>query len=422
MSSSGRCYVYIQLPGTTEVVTCGRFQLQEVEPDRFVGRFVYGRSYRGRSDAVALDPIRLPLSDRVYETARLGGLFGAIRDALPDYWGRRVLERRLGRDRLSDFELLMHPSPGRIGALSFGEAVEPPTPEGSYPPLLELERIMEAARRLEDELADDDGLPPGPLLDLLEPGSSLGGARPKALVRDAGELWVAKFPMRSDRWSYAPVEAAMLALARGCGIRVPEFRVVEAGGRKALLVRRFDREEVEGGTLRHRMVSAMTVLEADESPTARTNWSYPLLADELRRWSGAFEADRRELFRRMTLNALVSNTDDHPRNHALVAPGRAWRLSPAYDLTPSPQVSRDQVSREVRYLAMECGEEGRAARRTNLLSMAPRFGYSRDEANEVVDEIRDRVAGGWREAIVEAGGTERDLERVAPAVLYPGFE
>jgi len=255
------------------------------------------------------------------------------------------------------------------------------------------------------------------IADLLEPGTSLGGARPKNVVEDDQGLWIAKFPQRGDKWNNAPVEAAMLALAARCGIRTPETRVEPLAGESVLLVRRFDRERVERGYRRFRMVSALTVLDADDHVTDRRAWSYVLLADELRRWSERPAADRAELFRRVTFNALISNLDDHPRNHALIAPGRDWRLAPAYDLTPQPVVSLER-----RDLALECGPYGRMARRDNLVAAAPRFGLELGEANGIIDEIKQVVAHHWLDDVLRLGGTAGDCSTIESAFVYPGFE
>lgn len=214
----------------------------------------------------------------------------------------------------------------------------------------------------------------------------------------------------------------MLSLASRCGIRVPETRLERVGDDSVLLVKRFDRDRVRGdagerGYLRHRMVSALTVLDAEDTPTDRRNWSYVLLADELRRWSARPRDDRAELFRRMAFNALICNVDDHPRNHALIAPGREWRLAPAYDLTPNSRQGTEE-----RRLAMECGRLGRLASRENLVSQSPRFGLNREEANGIIDEIKEIVARSWRSEVLRQGGRERDCDVIAPAFVYPGFE
>lgn len=415
MSSSRSCYVYLQLPGTLEVVTCGRYQREVLRDGRVVGRFVYGKSYRERSDAVPVDPYHLPITPRRYETAKLDGMFGALGDASPDYWGRRVIEKVAGRVDLDEFDFLLQGPEDRTGALSFGLGSIPPGPVRRFNRILQLAELQLAAQQLED-IAPGEAVP-AQIMQLADPGSSLGGARPKNVVEDKDGLWVAKFAHRTDRWNNAPVEGAMLALAARCGIRTPETRVEQAGGGSVLLVKRFDRSPVEGGYLRHRMVSALTVLDAEDSATERSNWSYMLLADELRRWSERGAADRGELFRRVVFNALISNLDDHPRNHALIAPGREWQLAPAYDLTPHPSSSIER-----RDLALECGPFGRMARRDNLLAGAPRFGVEPDRAGAVIDEIKETIARYWRADVMRLGGTPGDCSVIEPAFVYPGFE
>ena len=414
MSSKRACYVYLQLPGVLDVVTCGRYEREVLRDGRVVGRFVYGRSYRERPDAVPLDPFHVPVAPRRYETAKLDGMFGALRDASPDAWGRRVIEKITGRVDLDEVDFLLEGPEDRAGALSFGLGPTPPRPVRTFNRILQLAELRRAAQLLE-EAAPGEPVPEQ-VAQLTDPGSSLGGARPKNVVEDEDGLWIAKFPQRGDRWNNAPVEGAMLALAARCGIRTPETRVEQLGDESVLLVKRFDRTRVDGGYLRHRMVSALTVLDAEDRVTDRTNWSYVLLADELRRWSGHPAADRAELFRRVVFNALISNLDDHPRNHALIAPGREWRLAPAYDLTPHPAVSLDR-----RDLALECGPLGRMARRDNLIGAAPRFGLAGDQASAIIDELKAVVAAHWRDEVRRAGGTAGDCAVIEPAFGYPGF-
>jgi serine/threonine-protein kinase HipA len=415
MSSKRSCYVYIQLPGSLEVVTCGRFERETLRDGAVVGRFVYGRSYRERPNAVPLDPYHLQLAPTRYETAALGGVFGAIRDAAPDAWGRQVIEKMTGRADLDEMDYLLHAPEDRAGALSFGLGDTPPAPGRAFNRVLALRELREAAAILETMVPGEPV--PVQVQQLVDAGSSLGGARPKNVVADDDGLWIAKFPQRGDKWSNAPVEAAMLALAAQCGIRVPATRVERLGREKILLVKRFDREQMPGGYHRHRLVSALTVLDADDRVTDRANWSYVLLADELQRWSERPSDDKIELFRRVAFNALISNLDDHPRNHALIAPGAEWRLAPAYDLTPHPVASLER-----RDLALICGRFGRSARRDNLLSAAPRFGLSEDEAAAIVDKTAAVVSGSWRAVVRKMGGTVRDCDAIVSAFCYPGFE
>ena len=183
-----------------------------------------------------------------------------------------------------------------------------------------------------------------------------------------------------------------------------------------LLVKRFDRQGVAQGYLRHRMVSALTVLGADESPTDRSRWSYLLFADELRRRSRQPAKDLAELFRRVVFNALISNTDDHPRNHALIAPDRDWDLSPAYDLMPQPLTSPEK-----RDLAMTAGRFGSYANRENLLSKCARFLLCTKDAAAIVDEMSAIVASRWRAIYRAHGVSEPDCDLLAPAFVYPGL-
>ena len=244
----------------------------------------------------------------------------------------------------------------------------------------------------------------------------MGGARPKAVVEDKDGLWVAKFGRNDDRWNHARVEHGMLNLARACGLRVSESRLETAGGRDVLLVRRFDRDRTDAGYRRHRMVSALTQLRTGDRPGDRGDWSYLLFADEVRRASGGPEDDLRELFGRMCFNAAVSNLDDHPRNHAMLAGGRRWRLSPAFDLTPTPAVARER-----RDLAMTCGHFGRYANRTNLLSGHGRFLLEQAEAEAAFERIAGTVRRSWHAEMRRAGVSDRDCEAIRAAFLYDGL-
>ena len=423
---SGECYVYIQLPGSTDVVTCGRFQHVSLRPDEGVGRFTYGRTYLARSDAVPLDPYNLPLREGWQETARLGGVFGAIRDAAPDAWGNRVIERALGRVDLTILDYLLNSPEDRAGALSFGREKVPPPPLRPFNRIIQLPELMEAAAVLESVQAGRaiSSQVEAQLANLLNLTSiGIGGARPKNVVEDESGLWVAKFPSQSDRWDNAAVEGAMLALAHRCRIHVPTIRIEDVGSKRVLFVKRFDLTLAadaptgEQQYLRSRMVSALTVLNAEDTMAGSAQWSYVLLADELQRWSEKPLEDKRELFRRMVFNALVSNLDDHPRNHALIAPGREFKLSPAYDITPSRTRSLDN-----RDLAMIGGKNGRSATRVNLVSQLPRFAITPDEAHALIDEMKGVIAGEWEHELRRHGGSGNDAESIRHAFNYPGFE
>lgn len=247
-------------------------------------------------------------------------------------------------------------------------------------------------------------------------GTSMGGARPKTVVEDDEGLWLAKFNRPDDTWNSARVEHAMLELAAECGVHAAASKLVTVAGRDVLLVKRFDRHQAPAGYLRSRMVSALTLLGADELPNSRGRWSYLELVEALRRASSTAQRDAHELFRRACFNALISNTDDHPRNHALVAMDRAWGLSPAYDLTPTPHVSLER-----RDLAMVIGDAGRWANAENLVSQAPRFLLTTEQAVSIIGDVEARVRDGWYRVARRVGVSERDCDAIAGAFCYPGF-
>lgn len=415
-TSEQRAYVYLQLPQSLEVVTAGFYELDFPQgvPS---GSFVYNPAYLQRTDAVPLEPYELPLAPRRMRTVKLKGIFGTLRDASPDAWGRRIIEKHTGRTDLTEVDYLLHSPEDRAGALSFGRDKRPPAPVRRFNQVIQLPALLAAAEQfLKDDAAGKAGMPEQ-MLELLQPGTSMGGARPKNVVEDGEGLWVAKFPDRGDRWSNARVEGAMLALAQECGLRVARHRIETVVGQDVLLVQRFDRKLTAAGYLRHRMVSGLTVLGAEDSHGDRAKWSYLLLADELRRRSARPAQDLEELFRRMVFNALISNTDDHPRNHALIAAANQWELSPAYDLTPNPLTSAEK-----RDLAMTCGTFNRYANRHNLVSQHGQFKLPLAHATAIVDHLQQVVASRWHATLRQQGATQADCDKVASAFNYPGFE
>lgn len=415
-SNSSECYVYITLPGRVLPVTAGRFTITPNRQGIPTGKFVYGKSYLSRADAVPFDPIELKLTDTVFETTSLNGVFGSLRDAGPDYWGRRIIERHSGKIQLGEIDYLLYSPDDRAGALGFGLNQAPPAPKREFNQTLDLTKLQEIA----DAIIREDDISPEnaevQILDLMLAGTSMGGARPKAVVEDNDGLWLAKFNRQDDKWNNARVEHSMLNLARSCSLRVAESRITTIRNRDVLLVRRFDREKTDEGYTRSRMISALTALRSEDNHRSREKWSYVLLAEELRRICVNPSEDAKELFRRMVFNALISNADDHPRNHAFIAKNVDWKLSPAYDLTPSALLSIER-----RDLAMACGDLGRVANVENILSQSGRFLLKKDEAKEIVDSMAEQIRTHWYSTMRSAGVSERDCELLKSAFVYSGF-
>jgi serine/threonine-protein kinase HipA len=408
--------VYIALPGETEFVAAGRYRLETDRHGVATGRFVYGKSYLARNNAVPIDPIGLKLAPVTYETSLLKGIFGALRDASPDYWGRRVIEKHAGKSQLGEIDYLLHSPDDRAGALGFGTGPKPPAPRRQFNRTIDLQKLQDFADKIlaDEELSHDPDAQQAQ--ELMLEGTSMGGARPKAVVEDDGALWIAKFNRPDDKWNHARVERSMLELAHACGIHTAETRLTTIGDRDALLVKRFDRESTEKGYRRARMLSALTLLRAEDTHTDRAKWSYVLLSEELRRLSARPKDDAPELFKRMCFNALISNSDDHPRNHAVVAMENDWRLSPAYDLIPAPQISLER-----RDLALACGDMGRYAHADNLRSQSARFLVDSDEAKVIIDTMEQAVKARWYEIARHEGVSEKDCETIRGAFAYEGF-
>ncbi len=410
------CYVYITLPRSTEFVTAGKFVLNADRTATPVGRFVYGQSYLERHDAVPIDPVELKLGKGTYRTTALRGVFRALRDAGPDYWGRRVIEKHAGKPELSELDYLLYAPDDRAGALGFGLNQSPPAPERKFNQTLALKKLQGLA----DAIIADEDVPQEAQADQVEDlmliGTSMGGARPKAVVEDDEGLWIAKFNRPDDNWNHARVEHAMLVLARACGIQSAESKITTVGERDVLLVKRFDREKTKKGYWRARMISGLTLLRTEDTHQHRERWSYVLMAEELRRVCSDPKDDAVELFRRMCFNALISNIDDHPRNHAIIAKDKDWKLSPAYDLIPSMPISTER-----RDLAMQCGDMGRYAHADNLLSQSARFYLKDDEVTVLIADMQKRIESSWYETARREGVSEQDCETINGAFVYPGF-
>jgi len=407
-------FVFIYLPGQLQPTVAGRFDL---EGSPAVGQFVYGESYLANPAALPLDPIALPLRAQLFKTTLNSGFFGVFRDAIPDDWGRHVATKLYGDQFRSLFDYLWLPTADRIGALVFGRTVQRPVDEK---PLLSWQDIqgtayLEAIQKLDRDVP----LTPAEqnVAIVFGAGTSAGGARPKFTVRKDNAVWLAKLNRQGDRFNEVRVEAGMLDLAAACGISVPEHEVQRIHHQDVLLVKRFDRAVTASGVLRYRMVSAGTVFQANEAAAQYSyTGSYPQLSRELARWTVTGDQDRRELFRRIAFNALTSATDDHERNHALVAEQDHFRLSLAFDLVPTPGATQKH------YLALVIGEFGALAIRENLLSRAQIFQLTRDQANQVINEVQQVVREQWRAKFSARDVGTSDIERIASCFNPPAFE
>jgi serine/threonine-protein kinase HipA len=388
-SEAQQAFVWTWLPGATEPVVAGRL---DAAGDLFT--FTYGRSYLARPGAIPLYLPELPLR-RGPIPPPTGDVAGCIADAAPDAWGRRViLNRAIGRGALDTSELsiltyLLESGSDRIGALDFQVSAS------SYAPRLATEatltELAESAARVEQ------GVPLSPALDqALLHGTSVGGARPKALLSDGSRRLIAKFSSSTDTYPVVKGELIAMELARKAGLSVATVRLSRALNKDVLLIDRFDRP---GDGSRRAMVSALTILGLDE--VAARYASYAELAQLIRTRFTDPLPTLHELFSRITFNILTGNNDDHARNHAAFWDGVELTLTPAYDICPQPRAGGETAQ------VMAIGEDGyRMSQVAGCLARASTYLLSESEAHAIIDHQIDTIETHWAEACDQAELTQ----------------
>lgn len=413
---------------------CGQLTMTEQGHELLASSFAYGLNYLHRADALEVDPVSLaihgpePIRGKLLLPVNNLVSFGGIRDAAPDSWGRRVIEAKLKvpANSLSESQYLLHAGSERVGALDIRSNIKD-EPTGVTGNVHALDYLMEAAERIE---AGADV--PANLEYIFLAGSALGGARPKASVRDMdGSLWLAKFQSKSDAFDIPAVECASLLLAREAGLNVPPVSTRLLGERRLMMIRRFDRywlargaqpgvatdlmlSPADGLTERRMgFVSGLTLVGCDETES-RTK-SYADLALAVRKYChpAVIRADNEELFKRMVFNIFLSNDDDHLRNHGFLWDPRlpGWRLSPLYDVLPRPSLATE------RYLHLGIGPQGRLATLDNALAGHEMFSLSLRRAGALVGNVW-RVVREWKVSFERSGVSTDDIAKIEPAFRH----
>lgn len=395
-------FVWIWLPQQTEPVVAGRIEKREG-----LLHFTYGRSYRERADAIPFSPVELPLQPGTFSPTGMHEVHSSLRDAAPDAWGRRVVGHRYPGLEVGELDYMLLSGSDRIGALDFQERSDEYVPRDTQS--VELEQLLEAARLVEERRA----LPPELDLALLH-GTSVGGARPKALVRDGEKHLIAKFSSSTDSYDVVKAEFVSMRLAARAGLHVAPVSLRRVLGRDVLLVERFDRVHASGGVERRHVLSVLGLLGLHEMEARYA--SYRDLADLIRHRFDQPGETLRELFRRLVFNILVGNTDDHARNHAAFWDGQSLRLTPAYDLCPQRRSGREASQ------AMAIGGvHGNLSTLANAVSIADAFQLGRDEATDIAQAMLQIVREGWSEACEEAGLGEVERERLMQSTVLNPF-
>lgn len=362
---------------------------------------------------LTLDPELMPYSGRQYPTGK--NIFGLFADASPDRWGRvlmnkreRILAEKEGRkpSKLYDSDYLLGVyDETRMGGIRFKANQEGPflsdDKETAAPPWATLRTLEEASRNFEN---DETGLTEKWLNQLIKPGSSLGGARPKATVVDTkDQLWIAKFPSKNDENDTGAWEMVAHDLAALCGLNVPEAKLEKFSPLgSTFLIKRFDRM----GSKRVHFASAMTLLGKTDGASAADGSSYLDIAAFIKSYGAQPKKDLGELWKRIVFNMAVTNTDDHLRNHAFILTDKGWILSPLYDVNPVPYGDE---------LSLNVDEEDNSISIDLAVQTAVRFGISESDAEAQAEEILKIVRDNWEKTAAGYGLTRRQIEEMRPA-------
>ena len=393
------------LPGQSEYVVAGRFRVTGTSDGARLGEFAYDRGYLSRRDAVGLDPVQLRLTERVLRTRGADGLFGAIRDSLPAFWGL-VVSGEAGGGTVPGFaKYLEHAPHERCGAFVITQGAEPPDSRQPVHSIDDLPRLLEAVDT-EHERQNTGQAGERPMTRGI-----LAADTPKATVEYDRRLWIAKFCHGHEAWNQARVRHATLQLARECGLNAVPSRIERVGDRDILLLEREDREWMGDGYACHRGVSGLTLLSSNITPEERLRWSYLSLADEVRRTSSHPREDLRDLFGRICFNAAIANLTDHPGRPTMLDQGGGWRLFGASGTAPTPSADRTNGD-----LAMICGPLGRSPSRENIAGGAGRFLLDRPSAEVIFDRIAETVHSSWYRVMRRSGVSEEDCKLVARSI------
>ncbi len=389
-------FVWIWLPGEIEPVVAGKLS---TEGDQLI--FNYGKSYLARDNAIAIYYPELPLDAGVLPLLSGMSMPSCIRDGSPDAWGRRVLiNKKLGlkgakaeNAQLDELTYLLESGSDRIGALDFQRSATMYESRASVN--VSLDELLQSAERVEQ------GVPLTPELDqALHHGSSIGGARPKALIEDGNKKYIAKFSASTDLYSVVKAEFIAMRLAALAGLNVASVSLTASSHKDVLLIERFDRVRVKEGWQRKAMVSSLTLFALDELMARYA--SYEEFAEIIRHRFANASATLKELFSRFVFNILSGNTDDHARNHAAFWDGDILSLTPAYDICPQGRTGNEASQ------AMLITGDNRMSRVSVCLNAASHFLLSRGEAVSIVEGQLSCIVQNWSAVCDEAALSQTD--------------
>lgn len=374
-----QAYVWIFLPKHIKPCIAGKITK---EKENFF--FTYGQSYLNNPERIPLSPFELPLSRGIFFPEGMNSIHSCLRDAGPDAWGRRLIDYQYANLQPNEIDYLLLSGSNRIGALDFQESssnyLARETNNVTLEELLQVAELVEAEKPIPRELQY-----------VLIRGTSIGGARPKALIHDNKKEYIVKFGLSRDTFNPIKAEFIGMKIAKKIGISVPDVKLHKTLGKDILIIERFDREYQPEGVTRKLMLSALSLLNLNEMEARYA--SYIDLADIIRQRFDNPKSELNELYKRLAFNILIGNTDDHARNHSAFWNGKTLELTPAYDLCPQTRTGQEASQ------AMSIGgSEGNLSTLKNVLSICEHFQITEAQGKEIIEQMIDGIKEYWKTA------------------------
>jgi serine/threonine-protein kinase HipA len=395
-------FVWIWLPGKTEPIVAGR-----ITKENQLTVFNYGKSYLENPEAIALSPFELPLRSGNVFPEGMNTIHSCLRDAAPDAWGRRVIEYQYSHLNPGELDYMLLSGSDRIGALDFQVS------SSEYCARESKRATLEDLLQVTSCVAQNQPIPPELEYALLR-GTSVGGARPKALIQDDKKYFIAKFSLNTDIFNIIKAEYVGMRLAKCVGINVPEVTLRDTLGKDILLIERFDRDRLRSKTVRHLMLSGLSLLKLNELEARYA--SYCDLASCIRQNFKNPTDELRELYKRLIFNVLIGNTDDHARNHSAFWDGETLCLTPAYDLCPQARIGQEATQA----MAIE-GAEGNFSTLVNIQSISEHFQITKKNASELINYMIDTVENHWAAVCEEANLSVVERSRLWKNSIFNPF-
>lgn len=396
-------FVWIFLPGSSSPTVAGR-----ITKNNEIYNFNYGKSYLENSAAIPLSPFELPLQSGVFSPHGMNSIHSCLRDASPDAWGRQLIDFKYTELQSNELDYLLLSNSNRIGALDFQQSSTLYKARESQN--ASLEQLLEVTKRIEE------GKPIPDELDFaLLRGTSIGGARPKAIIQHNGKEYIAKFGLSHDRYNVIKAEYIGMQLAKKLGLNVPNVSLTKALEKDVFLVERFDRDyPPHDGVTRRLMLSGLSLLNLNEMEARYA--SYCDLADVIRQNFDKPNVQLLELYKRLIFNVLIGNTDDHARNHSAFWDGKKLQLTPAYDLCP--QLRSGQEATQA--MAIN-GIQGNLSTLVNIASISERFQITPHAAREIIENIISNLEANWKIVCEEAELPDLEQQRLWGKSIFNPF-